>query len=201
MSAIRLRGATSGTTDVVAAAIAGDGVLTLPSGTGTLATAAYVDAAVAAGGKVLQVVSVTKTDFFSTTASSWTDVTGLTATITPSATSSKILVMVNVFMGLSNFNGLNFFWKMVRGSTNIGIGTAGSNNLSGGGNLYRLSDDVAFFGGTSKNHLDAPATTSATTYKVQISKNNATGTIFVNRRASATSDCGISTITLMEIGA
>ena len=42
MSAIRLRGATSGTTDVVAAAIAGDGVMTLPSGTGTLATAASV---------------------------------------------------------------------------------------------------------------------------------------------------------------
>jgi len=48
MSAIRLRGATSGTTDVVAAAIAGDGVLTLPTGTGTLATAASVTAAQAA---------------------------------------------------------------------------------------------------------------------------------------------------------
>ena len=45
MSAIRLRGATSGTTDVVAAAIAGDGVMTLPTGTGTLATTASVTAA------------------------------------------------------------------------------------------------------------------------------------------------------------
>ena len=163
----------------------------------SLALANHIDDT---AGKVLQVVSVTKTDFFSTSASSWTDLTGLTATITPSATSSKILVMVDVFMGLSDFNDQNFYWKMLRGSTDIGVGTDGTNNFSGGGN-FNSAASVPFLGGGSKNHLDAPATTSATTYKVQISKNAATAIIYVNRRGSNTTDCGISTITLMEISA
>lgn len=64
MSAIRLRGATSGTTDVIAAAIAGDGVLSLPSGTGTLATAASVTAAQAAA---IAATTFTSSVFLNTT--------------------------------------------------------------------------------------------------------------------------------------
>jgi hypothetical protein len=85
MSAIRLRGATSGTTDVVAAAIAGDGVLTLPSGTGTLA----LDSAV---GKVLQVVRATDTTDRITTSTSFVDA-NISVTITPQFTTSRILVI------------------------------------------------------------------------------------------------------------
>ncbi len=80
MSAIRLRGATSGTTDVVAAAIAGDGVLSLPSGTGTLATAASVATAKAeaiAGGGL---VAVAPTSIANSGGSAST--TGFTTTFT-----------------------------------------------------------------------------------------------------------------------
>jgi len=85
MSAIRLRGATSGTTDVVAAAIAGDGVLTLPSGTGTLA----LDSAV---GKVLQVVRATDATDRLTTSTSFVDAS-ISVTITPQRSTSAILII------------------------------------------------------------------------------------------------------------
>ena len=150
-------------------------------------------------GSVLQVVSVTKTDFFSSTAPGWVDVTGLTATITPVSASSEILVMVDVFLGASSFISENLYWKMLRGSTDIGVGTNGSvNNISGGGN-FNSGASVPFMGGTSKTHKDSPATTSATTYKVQLNKIVEGGTMYINRRGNTTSQCGISTITLMEV--
>src|SRR5210317_2064161 len=75
------------------------------------------------GGKVLQVVQTVKTDTFSTTttAPSFTDITGLSVSITPSASNSKILVMVSLTAaGLSE----NIFamFKLVRGSTDVFLG-------------------------------------------------------------------------------
>jgi len=158
-----------------------------------------VSTALSTLGGVLQVVSVTKTNFFSSTAAGWVDVTGLTATITPVSESSKIVVMVDVFLGATNFIAQNVYWKMLRGSTDIGVGTDGSlNNISGGGNFSAVVS-VPFMGGTSKTHMDSPATTSATTYKVQINKYVAGGTMYINRRGSTTNTCGISTVTLMEV--
>ena len=73
----------------------------------TVTTAKIADGAITSaklasgvGGKVLQVVSVAKTDTFSTTSNSFVDVTGLTLNITPSATSSKILVLCDVKLGV-----------------------------------------------------------------------------------------------------
>ena len=68
---------------------------TIPSG--NISTASL---AAAATGKILQTVSVAKTDTFSTTSNSFVDVTGLTLNITPSATSSKILVLCDVKLGV-----------------------------------------------------------------------------------------------------
>jgi len=88
MSAIRLRGATSGTTDVVAAAIAGDGVMTLPTGTGTLATTASVTAAQAdataagiAGGGLVAVAptSIANSGGSASTTGNTTTFTGVTS--------------------------------------------------------------------------------------------------------------------------
>jgi len=198
MSAIRLRGATSGTTDVVAAAIAGDGVLTLPTGTGTLATAAYVDAAVAAGGKVLQVVSVTKVDTFTTSSTSYVDITGLTATITPSSASSKILVLTKVAVNENTTDIASI--QLLRGATAIGGGTAVGSRGSATSSFYAGAYGT---GVMDVNYLDSPASASAQTYKIQCltSGSNLRINTSYNDDNSASRHRTSSTITLMEISA
>lgn len=151
-------------------------------------------------GKILQVVSTAKTDTFTTTSQSLVDITGLSATITPSATSSKILALFNISIGSNGFPAL----VLLRGSTNIYKGDASSNRYT------------AFFGGylgtepTGNNYnaagqfLDSPSTTSATTYKFQTGVPHATGyTVYINRTVSDT-DYNYnfrtpSSITLIEV--
>lgn len=143
-------------------------------------------AAPAGGGKVLQVVSAeyaAETDNSTTT---YAD-TGLTATITPTLSTSKILCMVSLTMGKSGDNSNNAAnVQILRGATSI------------------LENKQVFYTGTAiwnigqwaTNILDSPATTSATTYKVQFKQwfNN-------GARVRANNDNSKSTIVLMEIGA
>jgi hypothetical protein len=154
---------------------------------------------------VLQVVNTIKTNFFSATGTAGVapyEVTGLSVTITPSSASSKILVIADVFMGLVDFNNYNYFWKIVRNSTDIGVGTAGTvGNISGGHNMYLSAGSIPFVGGNTKLVLDLPATTSATTYKVFIGADNSSGTVYINRKGYGTDYCGTSSITAMEIAA
>jgi len=156
------------------------------------------------GGKVLQVVSVTKTDVFSATnGETWADVTGLSVAITPSATSSKIIVCWNVALGVSTL-GNNFYMRMLRGSTAISIGDAASNRnrTAGGGVMSGYNSDMRNVAGT---YLDSPSSTSATTYKAQIASQGSI-TKYVNQSgwdSDVTYGVGrtASTITLMEVGA
>jgi hypothetical protein len=145
-------------------------------------------------GSVLQVVSTTNTSFFTTTSASFTDITGLSVSITPTSATSKIFVICNVIYGAS----VDAVIQLVRNSTAVGNGTAGStngiNNIYGGGDGQYSSYQTAF------NFLDSPATTSATTYKIQILATSA-GTAYVNRRRQDTTFGGQSTITVMEIAA
>jgi len=144
------------------------------------------------GGKVLQVVSTTKSDTFTTTSTSYVDVTGLSATITPSSSSSTILVLVTVTgNGAPATNGACF--SLVRGSTLIAAGNAAGSRTRGFGGLY--VNDSGQTQTTSLNHLDSPATTSATTYKVQFKTEFASSTAYVAPNS------GLSSITLIEIGA
>jgi hypothetical protein len=151
-------------------------------------------------GTVLQVVQTFKTDTFSTTSATWVDVTGLSQSITPSSASNKILVISDVAMGSSDFNSYNFLFQTLRGSTAIGISTAGSSvNASGGANMYLLGGQYPYLFGNMKMFLDSPATTSSTTYKIQINKNDASGTIYINRKGADAATGAVSSITLMEI--
>ena len=149
--------------------------------------------------RVLQVVQTVKTDTFSTTSTSYVDVTGLTVTITPSSTSSKILVYADCKTG--NGNGGRATVRLVRDTTAIYDGTAAGNRIQ------------SFFGGdgagtnalyqASAVFLDSPATTSATVYKIQMRVPSATG--YLNRSDTDT-DTGAytrtsSSITVMEISA
>jgi hypothetical protein len=149
----------------------------------------------------LQVVSTAKTDTFVSSSTSFTDITGLSVSITPTATSSKIFVMVTL-NGTSANNQLGFF-KLVRGSTDIAVGDAAGNRTQAS---FASSLGVANQQSTQCmgiNFLDSPATTSATTYKVQV--RSTSGNICINRSG----DDGdfnyyartISSITVMEIGA
>lgn len=152
-------------------------------------------------GSVIQTQSTTLTTMWSNTGSSgWYDVPGLSVAITPQLSTSKILLVGNVFGGLSDFNNFNYYWQFVRNSTPVGVGTAGTqNNVTGGHNMYLSGGSVPFSGSMSGTFLDSPATTSAITYKIQVSPWDSNGTIYVNRRGSGTNNNGTSTITVMEI--
>ena len=141
-------------------------------------------------GSVLQVVSTTKTDAFSSASTAFTDVTGFSVSITPTSSSSKILVFGYVTASLGLQGVITGSGQLIRNSTAIGNGADGlaANN----------SADSAFTTQWSFNYLDSPATTSATTYKMQFKGDGATW--YINRPAGRAS-VGASTITVMEIAA
>ena len=154
-------------------------------------------------GSVLQVVSTTKTNKFTTTSSSAVDITGLSVTITPTSASSKILIMTDInYGGDANLYGAFF---VVRNSTNVVVGTYPTGNQTAatfGGAVP--SDTYKNYSG-SHTYLDSPNTTSATTYKVQAATKYGSLTLTVNA-PYATADAayiigGTSTITVMEIAA
>ena len=157
-------------------------------------------------GKVLQVVSTTKTDTFSTTAggSSPATITGLTATITPSSTSSKILVMPNINVGSDGDNHIAI--TIFRGTTAICIGdTAGNRPRASFTASLDSTGHTWLTQSASQNFLDSPNTTSATTYSLKIGGNGATA-MYINKSSRdnnlANEDSRYaSTITLMEISA
>jgi len=141
----------------------------------------------AGGGKVLQVVSGSTSTGVQSTSSTFAD-TGLTATITPSATSSKILVLANINGIARHTADAGMGLRLVRGSSDIL--TFADKALKVGGTNYIYGEGVGC------NYLDSPSTTSATTYKVTYNNDAAVGTVELHY-AGPTS----STITLMEIGA
>lgn len=150
------------------------------------------------GGKVLQVVSTTKTDTFSTSNTSFTDVTGLSVSITPSSASNKILVIASIYAG----NNTQYSYaRLMRGSTAICIGDANSSNTRGSFNNFYTGDNNSWKSGT-QNYLDSPATTSSTTYKIQIATGGS-GTIYLNYGGATDTDASrgrtASTITAIEI--
>ena len=154
---------------------------------GTVATARLPD------GTVLQVVSATKADAFSSSSGTYVDVTGLTVTITPRSATSKILVLASVAFGDS---GGNTMLRVLRGATEIGSATFSSNNGFGGGRPGAINTQLALF--PSINHLDSPATADPVTYKIQM-KSDATG--YVNRRAFSDNMGWSSHITVLEVAA
>ena len=152
----------------------------------------------ALGGKLGQVVSTNLASTFSTAATAYTDITGLSVSITPTAATSKVLVLVGFQSSVSGDIAVMF--QLVRGSTAIDIGDASGNRTRA--SFANLVNDTAFQLGTfNLNFLDSPNTTSATTYKMQMFVN--TGTGYINRTGSdadsATRPRTAANITVMEI--
>jgi len=155
-------------------------------------------------GKVLQVVSTNKTDTFASNGSNSTfqTVTGLSVTITPSSATSKILVSTSEVWFPATANVTAVYLRVIRGATPIGVGdAAGSRQQAGFGSVL----PAVQFEGQNFNwqYLDSPATTSATTYTVQVSTNSTVARL--NYRGDDADSSAYarwsSTITVQEIGA
>ena len=151
-------------------------------------------AAPAGGGKLLQVVNALVTTAANISSSTFTD-TNLTATITPTSATSKILVLITQkyawsIAGNQSYQGMGI--QLFRGATNIySLGTSSADyiQLSAATNLDRA-------GIFAMQYYDSPATTSATTYKTMgaVDRTVSSGTVSYNGSPG-------SSITLLEIGA
>jgi len=154
----------------------------------------------ASSGKVLQVLQAVKTDTFTSSATSYTDLTGITLAITPSATSSKILVMTQLSMAVDN--GGQPALKLLRDSTALNLGAAASSRTRATTTFFTEATWESM--PVSIIYLDSPSSTSALTYKVQ-GFGNGGNVIYVNRSASDSDASNYyrssSSIILMEIGA
>jgi hypothetical protein len=157
-----------------------------------LVAGALPSTVIGAGG-VLQVVQGVVSTQQTTTSSSYVDVTGLTATITPTSASSKILVLVtpNFYVSTDGNGFPQYFLQLLRTSTAI---------FTKHNYMYADRATNSYFemaGDGNMIYLDSPNTTSATTYKVQTKQGSGSGTVtLVYQMTSAD-----SSITLMEIAA
>ena len=156
---------------------------------------------VLAAGNVIQVVQSVKTDTSSTTSTSAVDISGLSASITPSSASNKILILVQIgSAGQSNFNSRVHF-VLSGGNTSTYIGdTSSSGNRVAMTICPRGSTDGQYAQIPGKiTYLDSPSTTSATTYKVQFFVSGNTG--YINRPGTEDANTGLtaSSITVLEI--
>ena len=155
--------------------------------------------AAAGGGKVLQVVQTVKTDTSSIASASMVDL-GISTTITPTSSSSKILAIASLNIG--GAGGARGGVNLLRGTTDILLADTASNRIRASSINYPPHN--SFTSSTDITYLDSPSTTSATTYKIQGSMEGS-NTMFLNRSYTDTdADTwyrGTSTLTLMEIGA
>jgi hypothetical protein len=152
----------------------------------SLSSVTALPAAIATG-KVLQVVTTTKTDVTSTTSGSFVDITGMSVSITPSSISSKILILSDIGVSSTETDRSDQI-RLLRDATTI-VSSA---------NLFRITVNSVMYN-ASLNYVDSPSSTSALTYKLQWLSEGAYGTVYLNRRGSNATVFTVSTITAMEI--
>jgi hypothetical protein len=137
----------------------------------------------------------------------WTDVSGFNCTITPTSSTSKIMIVVGI--GAFHQESGTIAGKIQRGSTDIGVGDANGNRPRSGFRMYGSAIYNRNHSGSYQfTFLDSPATTSATTYKLQTqAENGSSYTVFLNRACNDSNNhysyrsTTISTMTLMEVSA
>lgn len=187
----------------------GAAVFTLPTSDGSsgqfLKTNASGALSFASGGKILQVKQAYKTDIFSSTSGTFVDVTGLSLTITPSSTSSKVLIRYDVLCSAQSWTKgtiqLGLFFSSDGGSSFsiIGNGTGGNQNVNSVQQLYSNTDSntEANISGVSLEYLHSPSSTAALQYKLQARIETNGGNFKIN--AQSHSKNGASSMTAMEV--
>ena len=156
----------------------------LPNADGTNGQALVTDASgnlsFAGTGKILQVIQTVKTDTASLgSVDTFTDISGMSVTITPSSSSSKVLV--TVVMNVSGGDNQAVAWRLLRGSTPIYIGDADGNRIRVAASVRVATNGDAEMVNCSAVFLDSPNTTSATTYKIDWARPFASSQIYLNR--------------------
>jgi hypothetical protein len=148
------------------------------------------------------VVQTVKTDTFSTTSTSFTAVTGMSASITPTSASSKILIIVDMSVS-SNVDQSGIFVRLTKGGSALYVGAAaGSRTLA---TYPRVGFGTGQFLPLSIVYLDSPATTSSVSYEVEMARQGGAGSVHVNRNDSDTDSSvqarGASSFTVIEVAA
>ena len=138
-----------------------------------------------AGGGVVQTKSTNKSNTFSTNSTSYTDITGLNVTITPTSSSNKILVLVNIsYSGHSNLYGFGRLVRTISGgsATAIGLGNADGSRTRAGFPLQNvdLANTVYHVKEASFMFLDSPNTTTSTEYQVQCMTHTGSQDVYIN---------------------
>ena len=135
-------------------------------------------------GKVLQVQSAFKSDTDSTTSTSDVAISGLSLTLTPASTSSKVLVQFDVGTMGNNYNAHMFFtvYRSIGGGSYsaIGVGTGGGSYNYGAGSYAANT----MYHTVGHCFLDSPNTTSEITYKLYFRGSSGSYTYYINRRSS-----------------
>ena len=151
------------------------------------------------GGGIVQVKCTTKQDMFDTSSTSFVDVTGLSVSITPKFSTSKILVTVNVFANCEDASVLRLMFD----STPIGNGdSADSGGADNQGFAMVRQDDGNLGSGYGIQLLHTPGDTSSHTYKIQ-ARASAGGSapLGINRRIDNQNYSLSSSISVMEVSA
>ena len=178
----------------------------LPDGSITeadLASGAITSAGLPAG-SILQVVQTVKTDTAAqATQTTMADIPGMSVAITPSSTSSKVLVRIGLGVIGTVAVGRGVTFTLVRDSTNIGLGDdSGNASIESCTFATQAGESTYMEGGVFYEFLDSPSTTSEVTYKLQWQTFSNTN-IYLNRAGSTNTGewnkRGSSTITAMEV--
>ena len=222
MSKIRLHGSSSGYMEIAPPAAGSSATVTLPNSAGeillsdgsaaslTQIPAANIVGVCTAGlgnasgafsqGKILQVGQALKTDAFSTTSTSYVDITGLSVDITPSSSSNKVLVDFVIACG--NNTGTQNRFDLVRqvGGSDTTINPATMDSATA---MFFVSENTTGFmrAQVTYRFLDSPNTTSQVNYRLRTKIYSSSYTQYVNRANYSTDTTGSSVITVMEVAA
>ena len=158
-----------------------------------------------ANGGIIQCASTIKSDVFTWGTTGDVAITGMTVSITPSSSASKVLIMVQIGASGVYNSAYPVFWQLYKGGSQIsgakGDGTAGSSDPVRCASYHKFAN---YWEGTSTSfsYLDSPATTSATTYALYGQRHSSSGTAYFNATAQQINERyaqTISTITAFEV--
>lgn len=158
------------------------------------------------GGGIVQVKTATKNDFFTSTSTSFVDITGLSVDMTCSKSTHKILLRYDILFGGDWWTSGPAYLSLVADSTRIAIGTGGQDsdsNVTTFHNLYANNQNNSSYNvaTSTASFLYTPGDTSSHTYKVQGRMQNSSSGFAINRRWHSDHRAAISTLTLMEVSA